>query len=61
MDDHMWFLIKDSAGGGKEGDMKGLYFMRDDYIKLKILSYMVHKDAVEDILAKFPEEVPEEE
>jgi bleomycin hydrolase len=52
MGDHAWFLIKDSAGGGKEGEMKGLYFMRDDYIKLKILTFMVHKDAVKDLLAK---------
>lgn len=57
MGDHTWFLIKDSLGGGKEeSEMKGLYFMRDDYIKLKVLSFMVHKDAVKDLLDKFPEE-----
>jgi len=54
MSDHTWFLIKDSLGGGKEGELKGLYFMRDDYVKLKMLTFMVHKDAVTDLLKKFP-------
>jgi len=49
---HDWFLIKDSSGGFR-GKLKGYYFMRDDYIKLKILIAAVHKDAVKDLLKNF--------
>lgn len=55
MSDHTWFLIKDSLGGGKEGELKGLYFMRDDYVRLKMLVFMVHKEAVSDLLEKITE------
>jgi bleomycin hydrolase len=47
-----WFLIKDSGGGGWRGEYKGYIFYRDDYVKLKMLSVMVHKDAVKDLLKK---------
>jgi len=47
-----WFLIKDSARSARHGDHWGYYFYRDDYIKLKMLTYMVHKDAVKDLLKK---------
>lgn len=50
---HTWFLIKDSGGGGHRGNFEGYYFYRDDYIKLKMLCFTVHKDAVKDILAMF--------
>jgi bleomycin hydrolase len=45
-----WFLIKDSASGSRNGANKGYYFYHEDYIKLKIMNFTVHKDAVEDIL-----------
>lgn len=50
-----WFLIKDSGGGAHRGQFKGYYFYRDDYIKLKMLTLMVHKDAVSNLLDKFKE------
>lgn len=50
---HMWFLIKDSARSSRYGKFKGYYMFRDDYIKLKILNFLVHRDAVQDLLAKF--------
>jgi len=53
--DHTWFLIKDSGGGAHRGQFKGYYFYRDDYVRLKMLNFMVHKDAVADLLAKFSE------
>jgi len=53
MGDYSWFLIKDSGGGAQRGQFKGYYFFRDDYIKLKMLSFMVHKDAVQELLKKF--------
>ncbi|MCD4692959.1 MAG: C1 family peptidase [Calditrichales bacterium] len=48
-----WFLIKDSGSSAHYGEYKGYFFFRDDYVKLKILTFMVHKDAVKDILKKF--------
>jgi bleomycin hydrolase len=39
-----WFLIKDSNRSSRLGKFKGYYFYDGDYIKLKMLSFMVHKD-----------------
>lgn len=52
-EDMMWFLIKDSGSGSRNGKNKGYYFYREDYIKLKMMNVMLHKDAVKDILEKF--------
>ena len=48
-----WFLIKDSSSSSTWGKHKGYYFYRDDYIKLKMLSVMVHKDIVQLLMPKF--------
>jgi bleomycin hydrolase len=48
-----WFLIKDSASGSRDGNNKGYYFYNEDYVKLKMMDFMVHKDAVKDLLVKF--------
>ena len=48
-----WFLIKDSWETAFRGPIKGYFFYRDDYMKLKVLSFMVHKDAVKEYLEKF--------
>jgi len=52
-----WYLVKDSSSGSRNNDPKspefGYYFFREDYIKLKIMDFMIHKDAVADILKKF--------
>ncbi len=48
-----WFLIKDSARSSRWGKFKGYYFYREDYIKLKMLTILVHKDAAKEILTKF--------
>ncbi len=53
LDDHIYFLIKDSGRSAQAGPFKGYSFFRDDYVKLKMLIYMVHKDAVPEILEKF--------
>ena len=50
---HDWFLFKDSGSSAKRGSHRGYYFMRDDYVRLKVLSFMVHRDAVVDLLARF--------
>jgi bleomycin hydrolase len=48
-----WFLIKDSASSSYQGKGRGYYFYRDDYIKLKMLSIMVHKDVIQFLTPKF--------
>ena len=56
-DGQMWYLIKDSSSGSRnvgEGDKKfGYYFFSTPYVKLKMMDFAVHKDAVKDILKKF--------
>ncbi len=54
-DGKYWFLIKDSGSGSRNGKNEGYYFYHEDYIKLKMLSFMIHKSAVEDLLEKFKE------
>jgi bleomycin hydrolase len=44
-----WYLIKDSARASRRGRFHGYLFYREDYIKLKMLTFMVHRDVLEDI------------
>lgn len=52
-----WYLIKDSSSGsrnvGASSASFGYYFFHEDYIKLKMMGFTVHKDAVKDLLKKF--------
>jgi len=48
-----WFLIKDSGYSATKGKFRGYYFFRGDFVKLKMLTFMVHKDAVKTLLNKF--------
>ncbi len=48
-----WYLIKDSGSGSRNGQNVGYYFYHEDYVKLKMLSFMVHRDVATDILKKF--------
>jgi len=41
-----WFLVKDSWRTAWEGRHKGYYFFHGDYIKLKVLAFLVHKDGI---------------
>jgi bleomycin hydrolase len=51
-----WYLIKDSGSGSRNNDPNasefGYYFFSEDYVKLKMMDFMVHKDAVRDLLLK---------
>jgi len=49
---HDWFLIKDSGSSGHEGPYRGYMFYRDDYVRLKMLTFTVHRDAVGSLLKK---------
>jgi bleomycin hydrolase len=51
----MWFLIKDSGSSSRNNPQNpGYYYYHEDYVKLKMMSFTIHKDAVKDVLAKFP-------
>jgi bleomycin hydrolase len=52
-DGTMWFLIKDSGSGSRNTGDKGYYYYREDYVKLKIMDFMVHKDMFKDYFSKF--------
>jgi bleomycin hydrolase len=53
-DGKLWFLIKDSSSGSRNNDANapefGYYFFSEDYVKLKMMDFMVHKDAVKELL-----------
>ncbi len=51
--DDFWFLIKDSGSGSFNGRFKGYFMMHQDYVKLKIMDFMVHKSVAEELLEKF--------
>lgn len=53
----MWYLIKDSSSGSRNIDMNspefGYYFFSEEYMKLKMMDFLVHKDAFNDYLKRF--------
>ncbi len=50
----MWYLIKDSGSSGHNNqNSKGYYYYHEDFVKLKMMSFTIHKDAVKNILVKF--------
>jgi bleomycin hydrolase len=50
--DKDWFLVKDSGRSSRKGQHEGYYFFREDFIKLKMLTFTVHKDMLRGILPK---------
>ena len=52
-DGKTWYLIKDSGSRAYCGPNFRYMFYDENYVKLKIMDFMVHKDAVRDILVKF--------
>ncbi len=48
-----WYLIKDSGSSSRNGANVGYYFFHEDFVKLKMLSFMIHKDVAKEILEKF--------
>lgn len=45
-----WFLVKDSNRSSRLGKHEGYYFYDGDYVRLKMLSFMVHKDRLKGLL-----------
>jgi len=52
-----WYLFKDSSSGSRNNDPNakefGYYFVSEDYVSLKMMEFMVHKEAVKELLTKF--------
>lgn len=53
-----WYLVKDSGAGSRTGGKEnnknfGYYFFHEDYVKLKMMDFTVHKDMMKDFLPKF--------
>jgi len=47
-----WFLVKDSGSSARNNAHPGYYFYHEDYVKLKMLTALVHKDAAKEVLAR---------
>ena len=47
-----WYLIKDSGRSARKGRFDGYYMYREDYIKLKMLTFTIHKDMLKEELEK---------
>ena len=53
LDGRDWYLVKESSSRGYWGKHVGYMFYRDDYVRLKMMEFAVHKDAVPELLKKF--------
>ncbi len=43
-----WYLVKDSGAGGHNNEgHKGYWYMHEDFVKLKMMTFTVHKNAVD--------------
>lgn len=49
-----WYLIKDSVTWSWNGEHKGYVFYHEDFVKLKMMNIMVHKDVVQEAIGKLP-------
>jgi len=47
-----WYLIKDSGSGSRNNNHPGYYFYTEDYVKLKILGFTIHKDMIKELLKR---------
>ena len=48
-----WYLIKDSGNRSRNGRHPGYMFYREDFIKLKMMNIMIHKDALGELAKRF--------
>jgi bleomycin hydrolase len=51
-DGALWYLIKDSSSSAFDGPNRGYRFIREDYVKLKIIALFMHKYAARPVLDK---------
>ncbi len=52
VDGKYWFMIKDSGAGGFDAEPRGYRFLSEDYVKLKIIAFIVYKTAAKEVLDK---------
>ncbi|MGE5313484.1 MAG: C1 family peptidase [Acidobacteriota bacterium] len=45
-----WFMVKDSWRTAHQGPLKGYILMHESFVKMKVLAYLVHKDAVKGLV-----------
>ena len=50
-----WYLIKDSDSKARNGRHEGYMFYHEDYVKLKMMNFLVHRDIVEKVLKDYRE------
>ncbi|MEJ5304093.1 MAG: C1 family peptidase [Bacteroidales bacterium] len=48
-----WYLLKDSGSGAFDCPTPGYRVMSEDYVRLKMMNIMIHKDAARPVLDKF--------
>ena len=49
-----WFLVKDSGSSSRNGNNEGYFFFHEDYVKLKVMTFTINKNAVDPaLLARF--------
>ncbi|HHB79900.1 MAG TPA: peptidase C1 [Saprospiraceae bacterium] len=51
-DGKWWFLIKDSGSSARNGVDPGYFFFHEDYVKLKMMTYTVHQNAILDMVGR---------
>jgi len=51
-DGKWWFLVKDSGSSARNGVDPGYFFIHEDYVRLKMMTYTVHRDAVRDLVSR---------
>jgi bleomycin hydrolase len=60
IDGEDWFLIKDSARASRKAKPEGYLYYRADYLKLKMLTFSVHKNFAKDVLGRFQSKMSEQ-
>ncbi len=48
-----WYLIKDSGSTARNGKLEGYFFYHEDYVRLKMMNFMVHKDIINEMKSEF--------
>lgn len=51
-DGKWWFLVKDSGSSSRNGVDPGYFFFHEDYVKLKMMTYTVNRNAIIDMVGK---------
>jgi len=50
-----WYLVKDSDSKARNGRHEGYMFYHEDYVMLKMMNFLVHRDIVEGVLKNYRE------